>query len=42
MYVDVYHLTFAPPSNLEVESRLKEEDGGVEVNMHAKLKHYHE
>ncbi|XP_065916646.1 adenylate kinase 8-like [Dysidea avara] len=39
---DVYHLTFAPPNNTEVANRLKEEDGGIEVNMHAKLQHYHE
>jgi len=42
MCVDVYHLTFAPPSNSEVANRLKEEDGGIKVNMHAKLQHYHE
>lgn len=39
---DVYHMTFAPPSTSEVASRLKEEDGGIDINLHAKLHHYHE
>ena len=42
MYIDVYHMTFAPPSSSEVASRLKEEDGGIDANLHAKLHHYHE
>ena len=35
-------MTFAPPSSSEVAGRLKEEDGGIDTNLYAKLHHYHE
>lgn len=38
---DVYHLLFNPPKSTEIASRLVEEPGGIEVNMHANLTQYH-
>lgn len=37
----MYHIVFNPPKNEETASRLVEEPGGIEVNMHAKLILYH-
>lgn len=38
---DVYHLVFAPPRSNEVTSRLIEEPGGIELNVHSPLESYH-
>ena len=39
--LDVYHLIFDPPTDPHIMERLTEEEGGIEVNMHKKLKAYH-
>ena len=38
---DVYHLVFNPPQSEEVASRLVEEPGGIQANLHSKLELYH-